>query len=111
MLNIIRWRLVVAVCTMTYRDSRPITLPAVPIPFAKIGTNRQIAKTIPRFFITMTAKIRVLFGVLGANGGLGSMAYFGAWMHFVPVVALAVDFFLTKMSGMMAELVFITTFV
>lgn len=59
----------------------------------------------------MTAKIRVPFGVLGANGGLGSMAYFGAWMHFVPVVALAVDFFLTKMSGMMAELVFITTFV
>lgn len=32
-------------------------------------------------------------------------------MHIVPVVALVVDFFLTKRKGMMVELVFITTFV
>ena len=32
-------------------------------------------------------------------------------MHIVPVVALVVDFFLTKRKGMMVELVFIITFV
>ena len=45
------------------------------------------------------------------NCGLGLMACCVVSMHIVPVVALVVDFFLTKRKGMMVELVFITTFV
>ena len=45
------------------------------------------------------------------NCGLGLMACCVVSMHIVPVVALVVDFFLTKTRGMMVELVFIITFV